>query len=81
MECPICFDPIIQSYTFKCSHSICKKCVGDMSKKGQTIIYDISFQEFKIKLIRCPICRCDSYNKIQCDYLNLLDVCFPSIIK
>ena len=80
-NCPICLDHIIKKFTFNCNHSICKNCLRNMSKKGQTIIYDISFQEFKLKLIRCPICRCDIYNKSQCDYINILDECFPSILK
>lgn len=80
MECPICFDIIIEPFTFKCRHSICKTCLHNMSKRGQTVVYDISFQEFKLKLIRCPTCRSTLYNKSQSHYINMLDECFPSYI-
>jgi hypothetical protein len=87
MDCPICFEPITKKFTFNCDHSICKSCRCNMTKKGQTMIYDISMvhypiiQEFELKRIQCPLCREDNFNKTQIAYLNALDKCFPVFIE
>lgn len=87
MECPICFETIIKQYTFSCNHSICKGCFRNMSKKGHTIIHDISMvhyaiiQEFEIKRIQCPLCRQDNFNKTQVAYINVLNKCFPGFME
>jgi hypothetical protein len=87
MDCPICFESIKQKFTFNCQHSICKLCRHNMSKKGQTMIYDISMVhypnilEFELKKIQCPLCRQDNLNKTQSAYLNALNECFPGYIK
>ena len=87
MDCPICFETIHTAYKFSCNHSICKKCFQNMSKKGQTMVYDISmvyhasFLEFEINRVQCPLCRVDTLNKTQIAYLNILNECFPGYIK
>lgn len=87
MDCPICFESIFKPYIFRCNHSICKGCRRNMTKKGQTMIYDISMvhypiiQEFELKRIQCPLCREDNFNKTQTAYLNALDKCFPAFIE
>lgn len=86
MDCPICFEPIIKKYKFSCNHSICKSCFRNMSKKGQTIIHDISMvnypliQEFEFKKIQCPLCRQNNYNKMYSSYMNALNKCFPGFV-
>jgi hypothetical protein len=68
MSCPICFDTIVEQYKFRCNHSICKSCFRNMTRKGQTIIHDVSMinypiiQEFEFKKIQCPLCRQDNLN-------------------
>jgi hypothetical protein len=58
-----------------------------MSKKGQTIIYDISMvnypiiQAFEFKKIQCPLCREDNLNKNQSAYMNALNKCFPGFVE
>ena len=87
MDCPICFDTIIKQYKFSCKHSICKSCFHNMSKKGQTIIHDISMvnhpfiQEFEFKKIQCPLCRRDNLNEMQTAYMNALNKCFPGFVE
>ena len=85
MECPICFEPIIQQYKFRCNHCICTTCYRNMSKKGQTmvyeIVYDTSFIQYETNRIQCPLCREDSFDKSQVNYLNALQKCFPGYIK
>ena len=87
MSCPICFETIIKQYKFSCNHSICKSCFRNMSKKGQTIIHDISMvnhpfiQEFEFKKIQCPLCRRDNLNETQSAYMYALNKCFPGFIE
>jgi hypothetical protein len=87
IDCPICFDHIVKKYMFSCNHCICKSCYRNMSKKGQTMIYDISMvhypiiREFELKRIQCPLCRQDKFNKTQVAYINALNECFPGFIE
>jgi hypothetical protein len=89
MECPICFEsiPIRKKYAFSCNHCICKPCFRNMSKRGQTTVYDISMVfdasilEFEINRIQCPLCRQDKFNTPQIQYINALNECFPGYIK
>jgi hypothetical protein len=88
MECPICFDTLhANKFTFNCKHSICKKCFRNMSKKGQTIVHDISMvnipfiHSFELKQIKCPLCRQNIFNNSQSAYLNALNECFPGYVK
>jgi hypothetical protein len=58
-----------------------------MSRKGQTIIYDISMvhypiiQEFEFKKIQCPLCRQDNLNEIHSAYMKILNRCFPGFVE
>jgi len=87
MSCPICFETIIKQYKFSCKHAVCKSCFRNMSKKGQTIIHDISMvnhpfiQEFEFKKIQCPLCRRDNLNETQTAYMNALNKCFPGFVE
>lgn len=85
MECPICFEPVMKQHKFRCNHYICKPCFRNMSKKGQTmvyeIVYDTTFIQYETNRIQCPLCRHDELNKTQVDYLNALNKCFPGYIK
>jgi len=87
MECPICFEPIIKQYNFKCNHFVCTGCYRNMFKKGQTIIYDVSMvnypiiQEFEFKKIQCPLCRQDNLNKTHSAYMIALNKCFPGFVE
>lgn len=87
MECPICFEsiPIRKNYAFSCKHSVCKPCFRNMSKRGQTTVYEIAFNstviEFETTRLQCPLCRADVLDKTQVAYLNALNECFPGYIK
>ena len=87
MECPICFEPISirKNYSFRCLHSVCKPCFRNMSKRGQTTVYEIAFNstliEFETTRLQCPLCRVDVLDKTQIAYLNALNECFPGNIK
>jgi transposase-like protein len=43
MDCPICFESIIKQHKFRCNHYVCKPCFRNMSKKGQTMVYEIVY--------------------------------------
>ena len=87
MSCPICFDTIVEQYKFRCNHSICKSCFRNMTRKGQTIIHDVSMinypiiQEFEFKKIQCPLCRQDNLNDYHSAYMNALNKCFPGFVE
>ena len=85
MECPICFEPIMKQHKFRCNHCVCTKCYRDMSKKGQTMVYEIVYDttliEYETIRLQCPLCRQDTFNKSQVNYLNALQKCFPGYIK
>ena len=86
-DCPICFEALRNKYIFRCKHCVCKSCFRNMLKKGQITVYDISMVhdasilEFEINRIKCPLCRQDTFNKSQIQYINALNECFPGYIK
>jgi len=85
MECPICFESIVKQHKFRCNHSVCKSCFRNMTKKGQTMVYEIVYDttliQYETNRIQCPLCREDEFNKTQMGYLNALNKCFPGYIK
>jgi hypothetical protein len=57
MECPICYEIILNPYYLKsCSHSLCEKCYRHV-KQTSTEIYPFRVPTVKIVPIQCPLCR------------------------
>lgn len=57
MECPICYETILQPYLLKgCSHSLCKKCYRHI-KYVSPVVYPFGVSTVKVIPIQCPLCR------------------------
>jgi len=57
MECPICYEKMIQPYHLKsCSHAICDKCYRQVKQMSPTI-YPFGVLTVKVVPIQCPLCR------------------------
>jgi hypothetical protein len=57
MECPICYESMIQPYQLKsCSHAMCNKCYRQV-KQHSEVIYPFKVFTVKVIPIQCPLCR------------------------
>jgi len=60
-ECPICFEPMNQTYTLYCNHSICMSCAKQCKKLSTESCLNVT-SNFQIYIkngnpIKCPLCR------------------------
>jgi hypothetical protein len=60
-ECPICFEPMNQTYTLHCNHSICLTCAKQCKKLSTESCLNV-ISNFPIYIknsnpIKCPLCR------------------------
>jgi hypothetical protein len=57
MDCPICYETILQTYALKgCTHSLCKKCYRHI-KHASPAVYPFGVPTVKVVPIQCPLCR------------------------
>ena len=63
-ECGICYEPMVQSHTFECNHSVCKSCMARLTKATS----------LQAPVTRCPFCRNPCTNNIEMYLTTILNI-------
>ena len=63
-ECGICYEPIVDPYTFECNHSVCKKCMVKITTS--------TTQENP--LCKCPFCRNTCFKNVDHYLITIINI-------